>query len=293
MLRVMLKTTTRPAFPLALPLALALTAAAPAGAEPLPVAVTVPPQAWLVERIAGDRAEVTVVLPPGASHETYEPTPRQVLAVRRARLWVKVGHPDLLLERRLAGLVGGEAAIPVVSMAEGVSFLPSPDPHHGESDPHLWLSPPAFRATAERVAAALARLDPAGRPAFSANLTAVLAELDALDRRLAALLAPVRGRAFLVHHPAWGYFADRYGLRQLAIESEGKEPGIAGLAEVIELARRERIRAVFVQKGFNEAPAQVVAQEIGAEVVTLDPIARDWPATLEATARAILEALTP
>lgn len=272
---------------------LAGACAAPAPPEgALQVSVSVPPQAYFVDRIAGGRLAVQVLVPPGSSPDTYEPTPRQMLALDRSRLYVAVGHPDFPFERRhLAGFLEHHASLEVVDMAAGVPFPDDAEDGHGEGDPHVWLSPEAVRVAAGNIAQALVRVDPDGRAVYEANLAAFAGEIDALDAEIAAALAGLRRRSLLVQHPAWGYFARRYGLEQMAIESGGKEPSPAALAALVDRARREGVRVIFVQPGFSDRAARVIAQEIGARVVAVDPLAYDWPASLRRAASEFREAL--
>lgn len=257
----------------------------------LRVVATVPPQAWLVKRIGGDRVDVDVLLPPGASEHTYEPTPQQVARLADARLVVEVGHPALLFERRLLdAMLVREPQPLVVEMVPGGAVTSPSQPHDHGSDPHVWLSPRAMRAAAADVEAALERLDPAGAPIYRANLRATVAEVDRLDAELRDDFARLPRRRFLVYHPAWGYFARDYGLQQVAIETDGKEPSPRRLVELVEEARRAGTRTVFVQRGEYDRPAQAIADELGAKVVALEPLAEDWPGTLRRTAAALREA---
>lgn len=264
----------------------------PDGDHRLRVVTTVPPQAWLVKRLGGDRVEVDVLLPPGASEHTYEPTPQQVARLADARLVVEVGHPALLFERRLLDAMLARRPRPlVVEMTHGLVLPDAPPaaPHTHGSDPHVWLSPKMMRSAAVAVAAALERLDPAGGPLYRANLHATLADMDRLDTELARALGKLPSRRFLVYHPAWGWFARDYGLEQVAIERDGKEPSPRRLVELVEEERRAGTRAVFVQRGEYDRPAQAIAGELGARVVALEPLAEDWPNNLRHVAAALRE----
>ena len=276
-----------------------------AGAERLRVGVTVPPQAYLVERLGGERVAIEVLMPSGSSEETFSPSPRQMVALSRADLYLVVGHPAFLVERRhVLPALERNPGVRVVAMAGGHQGLKRPSSDsagagggHGHAgaagDPHLWTAPRHMRGAAVAVAAALAELDPAGSPLYRARLAALLADLDALDAEVRRELSGLERRRFLVAHPAWGHFAAEYGLEQVAIEDEGKEPGPRRLVALVELARAEGMRAVFSQAGFPDAAARAVAAEIGARVVPLDPLARDWLDNTRATARAIAAALGP
>ncbi len=272
----------------------ALALLAPAlHAGPLPVAVTVPPQAWLVRQLAGNRAAVEVLLPPGSSPHTYEPTPQQVARLGGARLVVAVGHPALPFEGRLlAALLPRQTPPRVVDMSEvaaGLSTASLADAVAG--DPHLWLSPAVMRATATAVAAALSDLDPAGSDLYRQHLASVVAAIDRVDADLRRELTGLPRRRFLVYHPAWGYLAREYGLEQAAVEAEGKEPSPRQLVALVERERRDGTRVLFVQRGDSEAPARALAAELGARLVTLDPLAADWPDNLRRVGAALREAL--
>ena len=209
-----------------------------------------------------------------------------------------VGHPAFAYERRhVLPVLARRPGIPVVTLIGAEAFgerLPhpgdgEPHDHRGEGDPHLWTSPRRVAAAAEALAAELARLDPEGAPVYRRRLAAFRDEVEALDAEIRRELAGVAGRSFLVYHPAWGHFAREYGLEQLAIEEEGKEPGPRRMVELIREARREGVTVVVAQAGFPARGARVVAEEVGARVVTLDPLARDWPGTLRRLARTLAD----
>lgn len=269
-------------------------------AAPVQVAVSVPPQAFLVEQLAGEHARIEVMVPASRSPETYALTPRQIAALEKAQLYVAVGHPAFGFERNhLERLRAQKKALAVVEMAEGVGLLPSADQHVNpfvggegvDTDAHVWLSPRIMADAARRVTTALQEIDPDHADFFALRLVRFLAAIDQLDREIRTSLEGVGHRRFLVVHPAWGYFAAEYGLEQVAIEHHGKEPGAAHLRAVIDDARRQGTKVIFGQKGFSERSATVIALEIGGEVVTVDPLARDWFANLRRVAAAFGRAL--
>ncbi len=264
-----------------------------AGVLPLVVTVSVPPQAYFVERIGGERVVVNVMVPPGASPATYEPSPQQLVALGRSRLYVAVGHPDFLFERRhLESLQGANPLISILDMSAGTEAVCQAGQGRAfDDDPHIWLDPRRMRSAASNIEAELARLDPDGAPQYRQNLTDLLSDMDRLDSEINQLMAGLEGRRFLVFHPAWSHFACEYGLLQMAIEAEGKEPGPAQLVATIEEARDEGIRVVFVQKGFSDRSAKVIAAELGAQVESLDPLARDWLDNLRYSAGQIAAAI--
>ncbi len=181
---------------------------------------------------------------------------------------------------------GGEAHAP------GEAGDAEEDHHrHKGLDPHVWLSPPLVRIQARHILEALEAEDPANAEAYRRNHDAFAAELDALHADLDALFADHRGTAFMVYHPAWGYFADTYGLRQIPVELEGKAPKPARLQEVITHAREEGIRVIFVQPQFSRKSAETVAKAIGGQVVFADPLAADWSDNMRRQAERFRSAL--
>jgi zinc transport system substrate-binding protein len=257
------------------------------------VAVSVPPQAWLVSAVGGERVKTSVLVPPGSAPETFEPAPRQMAVLMRSDVVVAVGHPAFPFEDRfLRSLEEGAGAedVRVVRMVGG-SGAPARSRSAQESgDPHVWLSPPVMAGTARRLAAALAQVDPSHDSEYEARLGATLAEIERVEAQTRRLLDDVEERRFLVVHPAWGSFASHFGLEQVAIEEEGKEPSPARLAALIREAREEGVDTLFVQRGFSRRSAEVLAAEVGATLVELDPLGRDWPRTMLETARALAAA---
>jgi zinc transport system substrate-binding protein len=265
------------------------------------IAVSVPPQAYFVERIGGDHVHVDVMIPPGYSHVDYPLTPRQVAALSRARLYVAVGHPAFEFERiQLAPVLQDLPGLRVVDMSRGMRFLEGPgegseaeDGHgHAEGDPHVWVAPDTVAVAARNIAAALEEIDPTHAAEYRANLARFEAEIVALDREIRARLAGARGEGFMVYHPTWGYFAREYGLRQVAIEAEGKEPSAQRLIHLINQARQEKVKVIFVQAGFPRKSAQVIAEAVGGRVLVADPQDPDWLGNLQRVSRELQEALS-
>ena len=294
-----------PLYPILLALTLAACATPPPSGDtegavaaanrlehPLRVVVSVPPQAYFVEQIAGPRAEVTVLLPPGSTPEIAAPSPRQMVALTRADLVVLVGHPHFAFERRhVLPVLARHPEVATVSMAASLGIEPGDETdghsHADAGDPHLWTAPDLVREASRAIAGTLARIDPDGAPVYRRGLTSFEAAIDGLDAEIHREVDGLTERAFLVYHPAWGHFAEEYDLEQMAIETEGKEPSLRHVVELTAEARRRGIRTVFAQPGYPSRSAAVIAGEIGARVVTLDPLSPDWPGTLRTLARSL------
>jgi zinc transport system substrate-binding protein len=260
-------------------------------AAPLRVFVSILPQKYFVEHVGRDHVAVSVMVGPGQSPETYEPTPKQMAALSQTRLYFSIGVP--FEDARLPRIQAANPALHIVPMQRGITRLPlsgSRGEPSGE-DPHVWTSPPRVKIMAATIRDALIAVDPANRHDYETRYETFIAELDTLDREIRAVLAPAKGKSFMVFHPAWGYFADTYSLRQIPIEAEGKEPGAKSLAAVIELGKRQHVKVVFVQAQFSRRSAETVARAIGARVVAVDPLAKDYSRNLLRVARAFAEAL--
>jgi zinc transport system substrate-binding protein len=275
-----------------------------ASARPMDVFVSILPQKYLVEAIGGERVRVRVMVGPGRSPATYEPTPRQMAALSEASLYFRIGVPfeQVWMDRLRAvnpGLrfVDTRDGITLRSIESHVHEHPGPTggadggADQGRKDPHIWTSPPLLARQGRSIAHALSEIDPAGESSYAARLSTLEQRLEGLDRELEALLAPHAGSSFLVFHPSWGYFADRYRLVQLPIELGGKPPSARELGQIIDEARAEGIRVVLVQKQFSENTARTVATAIGGRVVTVDPLAEDVVENLREVGKVIAEAL--
>lgn len=262
-------------------------AQAPSDAAPrLRVAVSIPPQACFVERVGGAHVRAHVLLSPGQSPATFDPTLKQVAALAGARAYFRIGVA--FEQRLLPRLAEAHPNLEIVDTRRGIPLRPMDDAGHaagdahaanthaGAPDPHIWLSPRLVKIQARTICETLRRLDPAHAGDYERNLRAFHADLDALDARLAELFAPMKGRAFFVYHPAYGYLAEAYGLRQVAVEAGGREPGPRQLAERVRRAREARVRWILVQRRFASRSAYALAEAIGATVVTVDPLAKDY-----------------
>lgn len=299
--------------------------------ERMPVFVSIVPQKYFVQQIGKDLVNAQIMVRPGASPATYEPKPKQMADLSKAKIYFAIGVPfeNAWLERIAAAnpnmrVVHTDHGIEKLAMAahhhhdgdeeehhksehdhekgehhgedrhgheEGEHHGEDKhgheeSEHHGEKandhhehtglDPHIWLSPSLVKIQARTILAGLQEADPAHRSVYEANYKAFSARIDQLDADLKETLAGKAGLQFMVFHPSWGYFAHAYGLKQVPIEIEGKDPKPAQLKEMIEHAREKGIRVIFVQPQFSTRSAKLVAREIGGQVVFADPLAPDW-----------------
>jgi len=259
--------------------------------------VSILPQAYFVERIIGPGHEecktqekplwrVEVMVKSGQTPETYEPTPKQMASLAEAKIYFAIGVPfeQVWIDR----IKANNTNLKIVDTREGIQIR--------RKDPHIWLDPILVKIQARTIAEALTEIDPAHTADYQSNLAEFLADLDKIHREITKILDCVENRVFLVFHPAWGYFAERYRLRQLAVEVEGKEPSPRGLAAFIEQSKAlidagQTGKTIFVQKQFSTKSAEIVAEAIGAQLITLDPLARDYLCSLRLTAETIAREL--
>ncbi len=263
------------------------------------VAVSIEPQAFFAAQIGGDIVAVDVMVPPAQSPATYEPTPKQMAALEKADVYFRIGVP---FENRFIGKI--ESIIgksKVVDVRQGITMRwmdehghdgdTAAGGHEGIADPHTWLDPMLVKIQARTMTTALEKIAPADREMFETNLERFDTELDSVDQVVAGLLAPYKGQAIYVYHPSYGYFTDRYGLRQVSVETDGKEPSAKRLAALIDQAKRDHVTTLFVQPQFAREPVQAIADALGADVVELDPLSGDYLNNLTAMARRISLAL--
>jgi len=272
---------------------LILTILAPVTSGAQGVFVSIPPQAFLVEWLAGDLVDVEVLLPPGASPATYEPTPKQMAALDRSQLYLQIGAPfEGPVLAKISDLMPD---LLVVDCRAGIELEPIGGEGHdhgfGLLDPHIWLDPRRMRTIAATTAKALKTILPDESLVIEERLAALHRAIDETDVRVGEALAPLAGRTLLVFHPAFGYFTRRYGLIQKAVEVDGKAPSARRLATVVDEIRQQPVTALFVQPQFSRSAAERVAAALDCELVELDPLAIDYLANLETIAARIIEAL--
>lgn len=255
----------------------------PSGTGPVRVVVSVAPQEEFVKAVGKDKVQVTVMVPSGSDPHTYEPRPQQMQELSQAQLYLMVGSP---LEFELTWMDKMRAMNPqmkVVNTSQGINFI-----NQGESsgDPHVWVSPRNAKIMVENTYQALVEVDPDNQRYYQENRDQYLKELDQLDQNLTHSLQKVKSKKILVYHPAWAYLCRDYGLEQVAIEKEGKEPTSQELAQLVDQARQDNITLVFVSPQHNQRNAQVIADELGGEVVVVDSLARDYLKNLAQVAMA-------
>ncbi len=239
--------------------------------------VSILPLRGLVEEIVGDDFLVEVLVPPGASPETFEPTPKQFVGLNRAQLIFNVGLIDF--ETTLLSKV--EDPRKVVNLSDGIELIAGTCSHGGHRhehahgvDPHVWTSPKALQRMAANAYEAIRQAYPDSTK-YETNYNRLAEKLRETDRRVAERIARSGADRFIVYHPALTYYARDYGLRQIAIEADGKEPSAKQLAQLIREARAAGVKSIFYQREFPASTVEVIASDIGARAVEIDPLRED------------------
>jgi zinc transport system substrate-binding protein len=275
-------------------------------AEEVSVFTSILPQKFFAQQIGGDRVNVSVLVQPGKSPATYEPTPDQVVELSEADVLFTIGVPfenaflpkieSSAKEIRIVDTSGGieKRHLEEHSHGEGDHDEEEEDHHdeeEGAIDPHVWMSPLAAVRISENILNTLVELDPEGEKQYRENFNELKKQLEAVHQELTEILKPYRGSVFFVFHPAFGYFADEYGLRQVAVETGGKSPTPSDLEEIIEHAREEEVKVIFVQPEFPQKSAERIAEAIDGAVVNLNPLNPDYLENLRRIAREVEKGL--
>jgi zinc transport system substrate-binding protein len=248
------------------------------------VVVSLLPLGYFVDRLAPGSVKLEILIPPGANPHTHEPGMLQIRELTAAVLFIKVGHPKFPFEQEWQERL--VAARPTLRVVDGFAGV-----RRRDEDPHVWLSPRAVRRLVENVGPALGELLPAERAAITHRQGEVLADIAEVDRELRAALSGLETRRFLVFHPDWGYFAEEYGLEQVDIEQQARDP--RSLSLVTERARADGVRVIFVSPQMSRQSAELVARDIGARVEVIDPLAYDWVKNMRLVKLAFQRALRP
>jgi len=276
---------------------------------PMDVFVSIPPQKWLCDQVGGKLVTTHVLVGKGQNPHTFEPTPRQVIALSRAKLFFTVGMTfEEKISHKLERVSG---SLNRIDISRHVHKIPmgkdghnhEEDHRHGQDiqkddhgheilDPHIWLSPVNLKLMAANMADAMIDIDPANKSEYERNLLNVTSRLDRLHTTIKRELAPYKGASVYVFHPAFGYFAHAYHLRQEAVEIEGKTPTPKQLASLITRAKSRGVKVIFVQPQFDPKSAAAIASAIGGKVIPLNPLAEDVEANLKLMAGKIKEALS-
>jgi len=261
------------------------------------VFTTLPPIGNIIEQIGGEHVDVKYLIDSGQNPHLFEPSPRQVVALGKARAYFTTGLP---LENTLQSKFKGNSTVSFTDITNGVHFRSSGEHSHdhthtsacgGHTDPHIWLGHRQIKVVAQNIADQLTLLFPEFENSFRTNLKKFIVEIEQIHDGTKKLLAPYKGRTLTVFHPSFGYFTDSYGLIQDAIEVDGKAPAPKHFAELITKSKQNKTRVLFIQPQFNQSTAEAIARSIGAEVSQLNALAPDVRQNLREIAEKVSKAL--
>ena len=251
--------------------------------------VTIDPQRYFLEQIVGDKFTINTLVPPGTSPETYEPAPSVMVDMNKSKQYFMVG--DLGFEKAWSKrLAENNPRIKIIDCSQNLELIEGvehnhTDDHghshsHGGMDPHIWSSPAAVKGLTKNMLNSIIEFDPEYKETYLLNYNNFIGRVNNTDSIIKELLTDIPTRSFIIFHPSLGYFSHQYDLHQYSIESEGKNPSPAQIKMLIDNASKENINTVFIQRGFDEKNAEVVAREIGADVFEIDPLSYDWDTEL-------------
>ena len=243
----------------------------PASGRPC-VVVSIEPLRYFTQQIAGDRMDVVSLVPEGMSPEMYEPTPQQMVMLSNAKAYFKVGR--LGFETTWLPKVGENVpGLPVIDTSQDLSAL---DMRSSAFDPHTWTSPRLAATICRTICDALCAIDTAGATAYRLRLDTLTRRIADAEMQIHEELKDLACRTFVIAHPALTEFAADFGLKQLSIEKDGKEPGAQWMQSLVAQCRQDSVRVILVQPEFSPAMARTLAGETGAAIVSVNPLSYDW-----------------
>lgn len=249
------------------------------------ITVSILPQKTFVEKIAGDDFKVNVMIPPGTSPAAYTLLPSQLEEISKSLIWFRIGY--IGFEYSWADkIVQANSKMKVVDLSEGLDLIAQVKEQHGDHfhlsgvDPHIWLSPILVKQMAKRILDELSALNPEQSAKYKSNYLEFVKEIDQLNIEISNKLKPFEGRKIIVFHPSLSYFARDYGLKQFPLESGGKEPTPQRMKELIDLAKSENIKVMYIQGELDREHARVFAEEVNGEIIQVRPLDPAWAENL-------------
>ena len=262
------------------------------------ITVSIAPYKYFVEKIAGDDFKVNIMVPPGADPHVYEPFPDQISRLRRSEAYIGNGFMDfetIWLDR----FYEANKTMKILSLGDNINPLESHHHHHHHdeedtetADPHYWVSPDCAKIMAKDLKEFLVALKPERKEFYETNYAKLDSIIDNIDNEARQLFSNCAKRTFMIYHPNLGYLARYYNLEEISVEHEGKEPSPSRLRYLIDRARAENLKTIFVQKEFDVKNAQVIADEIGAKIMIIDPLSEDWEKAMREIIELVSESLT-
>lgn len=251
------------------------------------ISVTIEPQRYFAEQIAGNKFTINCVVPYGQNPEAYDPTPQQMVQISKSKAYLQIGNIGFE-QAWMENFKQNNKDVRFFDLTEGFNLIANPEEdgkcnheeghhhRHGETDPHIWSSVTGARTIAWNTLNALIELDKDNSSYYWENYNKMVEEIDQTAKTLSGLLKPVLSRAFIIYHPALTYFAEEFCLTQLCIEMDGKEPSPTQLKELVDTAKDYNVQVVFIQQEFDKKNAEMIAKETHCKLITINPLAYDW-----------------
>ena len=250
------------------------------------ITVTIEPQRFFADRIGGDRFIVQSMVAPGQNPESYDPTPQQMISLGKSRAYFKIGYIgfELVWMERIRQ---NNPQLNIFDLSENMPLIQGEEHdhdheaedhhhHHGGIDPHIWSSFEGGKAVAHNTLNAFIALDGEHADEYRTNYEKLLEEIETTEQQVREILAPLKGTTFIIYHPALTYFAQEFGLNQLCIENEGKEPTPQHIRRLIDAAKESGAKVAFIQQEFDKKNAELIAREAGCKLVVINPLAYEW-----------------
>jgi zinc transport system substrate-binding protein len=247
------------------------------------ITVSIPPFKYFIEAIGSEDFNVNVMVPAGANPHIYEPIPGQIAALRKSVAFISDGYLGFEMTW-LDRFYETNRSMKRLSLGDHIDLIKavghSDNGHIEGADPHYWVSPTCAMVMAISVKDLLCELKPENREKYEQNYSKLIETISVIDQKAKDLFSGLKGRSFMIFHPTLGYFARDYGLNQIAVENEGKEPTPSTLKDLIDNARSQNLKVIFVQKEYDTRNARAIASETGSVIETIDPLSENWPGSM-------------
>ncbi|MCD8044152.1 MAG: zinc ABC transporter substrate-binding protein [Tannerellaceae bacterium] len=266
------------------------------------ISVTIEPQRYFAEKIGGNKFIINTVVPSGQSPETFDPSPQQMVSIGKSLAYFQIGYIGFE-QAWMQPIRDNNPGMQLFDLSRGIELITDEHDcggdhhedehihhhHHHGVDPHIWSSVSGAKVIAWNTLQAFIELDPENKPYYWQNYNNLMQEIENTEKEIEEILSDVSQRTFIIYHPALTYFANEYGLTQLCIEMDGKEPSPAQLKELIDVARKEHAKTVFIQQEFDQKNAELIAKETGCNLVPINPLAYQWDKEMIQIAKALAD----
>lgn len=248
------------------------------------LSVSIEPQKYFLEKLVGDKYTINIVIPKGANPESYDPSPSQMVNISRSNIYFKIGNLEME-NTWLKNINANNPSMNIINCSDNITTIKDNN-HHGY-DPHIWSSPKTVSVIAKNMYNALILNDAENKEYYLRNYIELEKDIHQTDSIIKQYLNNAPSKAFIIYHPTLSYFADQYSLKQISIESEGKQPTPQHLATLIKLGHKEGVKVVFIQEGFDIKNAEIIAQQLNARIVPINPISENWRSEMISIAKAL------